>query len=85
MQAWKLQSDRVTLKDFNFLKKVKPAPELLIIGVGGILEDPFFKLRSLMSDLNIPVEIMTTSAACRTWNVLLPEGRNLFACIKLPN
>ena len=85
VESWKLQSNLVTLKDFNFLKKVKTTPELLLIGVGTSLEDPFFKLRSLMSDQNIPVEIMTTSAACRTWNVLLSEGRNLFACIKLPN
>ena len=85
VEAWKLQGDRVTLTDFNFLKRVKSTPELLIIGVGECLEDPLFKVRSLMSDLNIPVEIMTTSAACRTWNVLLSEGRNLFACIKLSN
>jgi len=85
VESWKLQSNLVTLIDFNFLKKVKTTPELLLIGVGTSLEDPFFKLRSLMSDQNIPVEIMTTSAACRTWNVLLSEGRNLFACIKLPN
>ena len=85
VETWKLQGDHVTLKDFNFLKKVKPTPELLIIGMGEYLEDPLFKVRSLMSELNIPVDIMTTSAACRTWNVLLSEGRNSSACIKLPN
>ena len=85
VEEWKLQGDRVTLTDFNFLKRAQPIPELLIIGVGEYLENPFFKVRSLMSDLNVPVEIMTTSAACRTWNVLLSEGRNLFACIKLLN
>ena len=85
VETWKLQGDHVTLKDFNFLKKVKPTPELLIIGMGEYVEDPLFKVRSLMSELNIPVDIMTTSAACRTWNVLLSEGRNSFACIKLPN
>ena len=85
VEEWKLQGDRVTLTDFNFLKKVQPTPELLIIGMGECLENPYFKIRSLMSDLNVPVEIMTTSAACRTWNVLLSEGRNLFACIKLSN
>ena len=85
VKTWKLQGDHVTLKDFNFLKKVKPTPELLIIGMGEYLEDPLFKVRSLMSELNIPVDIMTTSAACRTWNVLLSEGRNSSACIKLPN
>jgi len=85
VETWKLQGEHVKLKDFNFLKKVKPTPELLIIGMGEYLEDPLFKVRSLMSELNIPVDIMTTSAACRTWNVLLSEGRNSSACIKLPN
>ena len=66
VELWKLQSDRVTLKDFNFLKKVTPTPELLIIGVGVSLEDPFFKLRSLMSGLNIPAPQVVWMLAIRT-------------------
>ena len=50
--------------------------------VGKKINEPFFNIRSKMSKLSIPVEIMSTSSACRTWNVLLSEGRNLLACIK---
>jgi len=33
--------------------------------------------------LSIAVEIMTTPSACRTWNILISEGRRAFACLKL--
>jgi len=31
----------------------------------------------------INLEVMSTSAACRTWNVLMSEGRNAAACLYL--
>ena len=68
--------------NFNFLDNLNNYPELVLLGVGKIIEEPFFEIRSKMSKLSIPIEIMTTPAACRTWNVLLSEGRNSLTCIK---
>ena len=35
-----------------------------------------------LNSLNIPLEIMNTDAACRTWTVLVSEGRCVCAFIK---
>ena len=79
---WDLKNNVIQESDFSFLKDHEKLPELLLIGVGKKINEPFFNIRSKMSKLSIPVEIMSTSSACRTWNVLLSEGRNLLACIK---
>ena len=79
---WDLKNSIIQESDFSFLEVQEKFPELLLIGVGKKINEPFFNIRSKMSKLSIPVEIMSTSSACRTWNVLLSEGRNLLACIK---
>ena len=79
---WDLKNNVIQESDFSFLEDHEKLPELLLIGVGKKINEPFFNIRSKMSKLSIPVEIMSTSSACRTWNVLLSEGRNLLACIK---
>lgn len=82
VRKWKLRNNKIEESDFNFLDNLNSYPELVLLGVGSIIEEPFFEIRSKMSKLSIPIEIMTTPAACRTWNVLLSEGRNSLACIK---
>ena len=79
---WGLNNSVIQESDFSFLEVQEKFPELLLIGVGKKINEPFFNIRSKMSKLSIPVEIMSSSSACRTWNVLLSEGRNLLACIK---
>ena len=79
---WDLNNCVIQESDFSFLEDYEKLPELLLIGVGKKINEPFFNIRSKMSKLSIPVEIMSTSSACRTWNVLLSEGRNLLACLK---
>ena len=79
---WDLNNSVIQESDFSFLEAQDKFPELLLIGVGKKINEPFFNIRSKMSKLSIPVEIMSTSSACRTWNVLLSEGRNLLACLK---
>ena len=56
-------------------------PPLLLLGVGGA---PLFPLQNLTEDLKqqgIALELMSTAAACRTWNVLISEGRNAAAAL----
>ena len=56
-------------------------PPLLLLGVGG---SPLFPLQNLAEDLKqqgIALELMSTAAACRTWNVLISEGRNAAAAL----
>ena len=56
-------------------------PEILIIGTG---DKQHFLSGELMGALNrgtMGVEMMDTAAACRTYNVLLSEGRKVVAAI----
>ena len=60
------------------------SPEIVIIGTGPtqIFPEPS-RLRPLI-EARIGVEIMNTPAACRTYNVLMGEGRRVLAAICLP-
>lgn len=59
-------------------------PEIIIIGTGAvqIFPEPA-QLRTLL-EARIGIEIMNTPAACRTYNVLVGEGRRVLAAMFLP-
>jgi uncharacterized protein len=56
-------------------------PELVLIGTGA--KQAFLSPRQMMYfySRNIGVEVMTTYAACRTFNVLVAESRNVVAAL----
>lgn len=65
----------------HFARLAALAPELVIFGSGTRLRfAPAALLRPLI-DARIGVETMDTSAACRTYNVLLAEGRSVVAAL----
>ena len=55
--------------------------DLVIIGTGSSLIFPDDKCLSYLYDMQIGFEIMDTPAACRTFNILLSEGRNALAAL----
>jgi uncharacterized protein len=56
-------------------------PELVILGTGRTLEFPKPALTESLFAKGIGVEIMDTAAACRTYNVLMHEGREVAAAL----
>jgi len=56
-------------------------PELVLIGTGA--RQAFLPPRQMMFfySRNIGIEVMTTDAACRTFNVLAAESRNVVAAL----
>ncbi len=63
------------------IRKVEPPPEILLIGVG---ERPLLlpeALRLALKGWGLAAEAMPTSAACRTFNVLLAEERRVVAAL----
>jgi len=58
-------------------------PELVLIGTGATLKFPSIEQYACLIQQNIGVEIMDNAAACRTYNVLLGEGRKVAAGIIL--
>ena len=53
----------------------KEALGVLLLGTGRRQEMPGGELRRAFAEAGIALEVMDTGAACRTYNVLLAEGR----------
>jgi uncharacterized protein len=55
--------------------------EIILIGTGRRLRFPSAELLAPMAQAGIGWEIMDTGAACRTYNVLVNEGRKVVAAL----
>jgi uncharacterized protein len=63
------------------LLEFSPEPEVILIGTGNHLIFPNPSLLAVLYQHQIGVEIMDTRAACRTYNVLMSEGRKVAAAL----
>ena len=65
----------------HLVKVLDLQPELVLIGTGA--KQAFIPPRQLMFfySRNVGVEVMTTDAACRTFNVLVSESRKVVAAL----
>ena len=54
-------------------------PELIVLGTGPRLRFPAPAHTQPMVEANIGFEVMDTAAACRTYNILMGEGRKVAA------
>lgn len=52
-------------------------PEVVLLGTGESHQFLHPKHYANLTDANIPLECMTTAAACRTYNILMSEGRHV--------
>ena len=57
--------------------------EILLIGTGPTQRFPHPRLTRALMEKRIGVEVMDTQAACRTYNILIAEGRRVAAAILL--
>lgn len=55
--------------------------DLLILGTGAVIAHPPPDFRAALERAAIAVEPMASPAACRTYNVLLSEGRRVAAAL----
>lgn len=58
-------------------------PEVVLLGTGDKHRFIHPKLIQTLTEKHIPVECMTTDAACRTYNILMSEGRLVAAALIL--
>jgi uncharacterized protein len=58
-------------------------PAVVILGVGPSLQFPASEVLMPLLNANIGVDVMDTTAACRTFNLLAAEGRNVAAGLLL--
>ncbi|MBC7697835.1 MAG: Mth938-like domain-containing protein [Bacteroidia bacterium] len=71
----------LTATDFEKIAALKP--EVVLLGTGKIHQFLHPKVSALLSKKGISLECMTTAAACRTYNILMSEGRNVAAALIL--
>lgn len=82
VQAWPVSSfDALTPEHFALLLAPAPAPELVIFGSGARLRFPHPSLVAALTARRIGVETMDFQAACRTYNILMAEGRKVAAAL----
>jgi uncharacterized protein len=82
VEAWGGASLEV-LKAEDFARIAEFGPELVIFGSGPRLRFPPAALMRPLIDKRIGMETMDTAAACRTYNVLVAEGRRVIAALLL--
>jgi uncharacterized protein len=71
----------LTAEDFQPLIDRADEIDVLLLGTGGQFEFIENKLKNQLSDAGLPVDVMDTGAACRTYNVLMAEGRRVVAAL----
>lgn len=74
--------DALASSDIELLVELNP--ELVLIGTGANQYFPGPEVLEPLITQRIGYEIMTTAAACRTYNVLTGEGRVVVAGLVLP-
>jgi uncharacterized protein len=72
-----------TLTEADFARLAGLAPEILLLGTGDTLRFPAPALLQPLMAARIGLEVMDTQAACRTYNILVSEGRKVAAAILL--
>jgi uncharacterized protein len=71
------------LTESDFASLLAHAPELVLLGTGARQRFPHPQLLRALSAAHVGVESMDTRAACRTFNILVAEGRRVAAALVL--
>ena len=80
ISAWLVESfDSLEASDFDQMITLKP--ELILIGTGSRQRFPKPELLKSLISAKIGFEIMDSQAACRTYNILAGEGRQVLLAL----
>jgi uncharacterized protein len=71
------------LDEAAFEQLAKLPAEIILLGTGAVLRFPHPRLTQAVRNAGIGLEVMDTSAACRTYNILLGEDRKVAAALLL--
>jgi len=73
--------DALTEDDFRAL--LAHSPEIVLLGTGATHRFPHPRLSASLAAAHVGLEVMDTRAACRTFNILVAEGRRVVAALIL--
>ena len=71
--------DSLTADDFAQVLAL--APEIVLLGTGARIRFPHPRLTASLAAARIGLDVMDVKAACRTFNVLVAEGRKVAAAL----
>jgi uncharacterized protein len=71
--------DELTADDFSALLRM--SPEIVLLGTGASQRFPRPAVTAPLHAANVGLEVMDTRAACRTYNILVGEGRSVTAAL----
>lgn len=80
-RAWIRQADQLSVEDLATFIERSDRPDMVILGVGERLVHPPAEVRQAFRSAGIGLEVMDTATACRTYNLLAGEGRNIAAAL----
>lgn len=60
---------------------IELAPEIVLLGTGQRQQFPSRNIMLSLLERGIGLEVMDTPSACRTYNILMPEGRRVVAAL----
>ena len=84
IESWRVESAvHLTLADLA--PAIALQPQILLLGTGATLDWPEADLMAELAARAIGLEIMSTPAACRTFNVLAQEQRRVVAALLNPS
>ncbi|MEP7155635.1 MAG: Mth938-like domain-containing protein [Betaproteobacteria bacterium] len=78
ISPWEI-GDTPSSADFEAVLQLKP--ELVVFGSGAAFRFPDPRIMAMFAKAKIGFDVMDTPAACRTYNVLMSEGRNVAAAL----
>lgn len=82
VQSWAAaRFDALRAADFEAVLALQP--ELVLVGTGPRQRFPAAPLLRPLVEQGVGFEIMDTPAACRTFNILIAEGRHVVAALLL--
>jgi uncharacterized protein len=80
IENWEPQTfEQLKTEHFEFLLSLQP--EMVLVGTGPVLRFPHPSLTKMLISSGIGVEVMDTAAVCRTYNILMAEGRRVAAAL----
>ena len=83
VENWNVQSlETLAQSDLDALAALEP--EIVLLGSGDAVHFPNARLLARLAAAGIGTEVMDTRAACRTYNILAEEGRNVAAALVIP-
>lgn len=82
IEPWEVK-DFANLSAENIAQIAALKPEVVLLGTGAIHRFIHPKFTTTLTELGISLECMSTAAACRTYNILMGEGRNVAAALLL--